>query len=99
MDLNVSVVVVRDELVRMKVDSGFPKWNGSTWEWSLHSDLETPNLTNVQFRHYDFEPDYVESDLGSTAQTWAMILHRLARFLESGVPDPFFTNHGASRVL
>jgi hypothetical protein len=91
-DLNVAIALVADELVRMKVESGFPGWNGSTWEWALSSHDESPDETSVQFRHYDFEPSYSESDLAYTAQSWAMILDRLARYLESGVPGPYFTN-------
>ena len=95
-DLIVSVSLVADELVRMKVDTGFPNWNGSTWEWALSTNPESPNETIVQFRHYDFESGYTESELAFTAQSWAMILDRLARYVRSGVPDPFFANDGAS---
>jgi hypothetical protein len=91
-DLNVSIALVVDELVRMKVESGFPGWNGSTWEWVLHPHHDAPERTNVQFRHYDFESGYEESDLAFTAQSWAMILDRLARYVRSGVADPFFAN-------
>ena len=94
-DLNVAISLVADELVRMKVESGFPGWNGSTWEWTLSSHHDAPNLTNVQFRHYDFESGYGESDLAYTAQSWAMILERLARYLKSGVVDPFFSNNAS----
>ena len=94
-DLHVSISLVADELVRMKVESGFPGWNGSTWEWALASNLESPNETSVQFRHYGFEDSYTESDMAYTAQSWAMILERLARYISSGVPAPFFTNDGA----
>ena len=94
-DLNVAISLVANDLVRMKVETGFPGWNGSSWEWALSAHHDAPNRTHVQFRHYDFEPDYAESDVAYTAQTWAMILDRLARFLESGLPDPFFANDGA----
>ena len=57
-DLIVSISLVAEEPVRMKVDSGFPNWNGSTWEWALSSDPESSNETSVQFRHYDFESGY-----------------------------------------
>ena len=88
-DLNVAIALVADELVRMKVESEFPDWNGSAWEWALSSHDKS---ASVQFRHYDFEPSYTESDLAYTAQSWAMILDRLARYLASGVPAPYFTN-------
>jgi hypothetical protein len=41
-DLNVSISLVADELVRMKVDAGFPGWVGSTWEWSLSANPDSP---------------------------------------------------------
>jgi hypothetical protein len=33
---------------------------------------------------------YAELDLGHTAQTWALVLDRLAKYVESGKPQPFF---------
>jgi hypothetical protein len=91
-DLNVSISLVADELVRMKVDSGFPGWNGSNWEWVLSAPDGAVDETTVQFRHYGFESSYGESDAAFTAQSWAMILERLARFVKTDVPDPFFAN-------
>jgi hypothetical protein len=94
-DLNVSISLVADELVRMKVDSGFPGWVGSTWEWSLSANPDSPDATSVQFRHYDFEESCSEASVAYTAQSWAMILERLARYVKSGVADPFFANEEA----
>jgi len=94
-DLNVAVSLVANEVVRMRVESGFPGWNGSTWEWTLSSHHDALNQTNVQFRHYDFESGYGEADLAYAAQSWAMILERLARYLKSGVPHPFFANNAS----
>jgi hypothetical protein len=91
-DLNVTIATRRNELVSMTVSSGFPGWEGSTWSWSLSSDVEHPDVTAVQFRHVDFEDGYTEDALAFTAQSWAMILSHLVRFMESGVPMPFFTN-------
>jgi hypothetical protein len=91
-DLNVLISLVADELVRMKVDAGFPGWVGSTWEWSLKPNPDAPDETSVQFRHYDFEADCSEESVAYTAQSWAMILDHLGRYVQSGVPDPFFAN-------
>jgi hypothetical protein len=91
-DLNVAIAKTPNESVSMNVTSGFPGWNGSTWSWSLSSDDENPHVTGVQFRHVDFESDYSEDALAYTAQSWAMILDHLARFMESGEAKPFFTN-------
>jgi hypothetical protein len=91
-DLEVSVNLVHDELVSMTVTSGFPGWNGSTWQWALSSASDDEDVTVVQFRHFGFEPGHDEDAVGFTAQSWAMILERLARFVKSGTPDPFFDN-------
>jgi hypothetical protein len=94
-DLNVTISLVPDELVSMRVDAGFPGWVGSTWEWTLSDHHEATNETIVQFRHYGFESTYGESDAAFTAQSWAMILDRMARYCKTGVADPFFANDGA----
>jgi hypothetical protein len=91
-DLNVAVTLVPDHIVRMRVESGFPGWNGSTWEWALSANPDAANETIVQFRHFDFEPGHDESAVAFTAQSWAMILDHLSRYLASGVPNPFFAN-------
>jgi len=44
----------------------------------------------VLFRHHEFGDGYAETDLAYTAQTWAMILARLARYVTSGTPQPYF---------
>jgi hypothetical protein len=46
--------------------------------------------TGVLFRHYGVADGYPESDLGHTAQTWAMVLDRLAKYAGSGTPQPWF---------
>lgn len=89
-DLAVSVQSDPDTLVRMKVISGFPFWEGSTWEWELSENRDAANSTTVIFRHYGFGDEIEESDLGGTAQTWAMTLDRLTKFIATGVAQPYF---------
>jgi hypothetical protein len=89
-DLQVDVTTEPGKLVRMRVSSGFPFWVGSTWEWELGDAARTPSGTGVLFRHYGFSEGYAEIDLAHTAQTWALILQRLAEYTASGKPDPFF---------
>jgi hypothetical protein len=91
-DLVVTISLVEDRLVSMTVTSGFPGWNGSTWQWALRAVPDNDAATVVQFRHFGFEPGYEEDAVGFTAQSWAMILERLTRFIKSGDPEPFFTN-------
>jgi uncharacterized protein YndB with AHSA1/START domain len=90
-DLDVDVTGEPAKLVRMRVTSGFPFWEGSTWEWELGDPIRAETGTGVLFRHYGFGEGYAEADLGHTAQTWAMILDRLARYAASGTPQPFFS--------
>jgi hypothetical protein len=89
-DLETTVTTTPGQLVRMRVTSGFPFWEGSTWEWELGEAGRTEKGTSVLFRHYGFAAGYAESDLGHTAQTWALILDRLARYIATGTPQPFF---------
>jgi hypothetical protein len=44
----------------------------------------------VLFRHYGFGDGYPEIDFAHTAQTWALIMDRLAGYISTGDPQPFF---------
>jgi len=89
-DLVADVVTEPGRLVRMTVRTGFPYWQGSTWEWELTRPARAETGTGVLFRHYGFGDGYPEIELAHTAQTWALILQRLAGYLASGQPQPFF---------
>jgi len=93
-DLEVDVTKEADKLVRMRVTSGFPYWEGSTWEWELGDAARAETGTGVVFRHYGFADGYAETDLAYTAQTWAMILDRLAAYASSGTAQPYFPAPG-----
>ena len=67
-----------------------PVLGGSTWEWELGEATRAESGTSVLFRHHAFAEGYGENDLGHTAQTWAMILDRLAKHVATGTPQPFF---------
>jgi hypothetical protein len=77
------------DVVRWTSLGDFPHWEGSAVTWRT---LPAPdgNGTRMLFRHDGFSGDYPEADLGSVAFTWALILDRLQRYLESGTPQPFF---------
>jgi hypothetical protein len=89
-DLLTDVTTEPGKLVRMRVTSGFPFWDGSTWEWELSEAARAQSGTGILFRHYGFGAGYAEIDLAHTAQTWALILQRLTEYLASGTPQPFF---------
>jgi uncharacterized protein YndB with AHSA1/START domain len=93
-DLDVDVTTEPDKLVRMRVTSGFPFWEGSTWEWELGDAVRSQTGTGVMFRHYGFADGYAETDLGYTAETWAMILDRLTTYVVSGTAQPYFPASG-----
>src|SRR3954454_7881345 len=76
-DLETDVTTKPGQLVRMTVRSGFPFWEGSTWEWELGPATRAESGTGVLFRHYGFGDGYAEVDLVHTAQTWALILDPL----------------------
>jgi hypothetical protein len=89
-DLETTVTTEPGKLVQMRVTVGFPFWEGSTWEWELGPASRAETGTSVLFRHYGFGDGYAEIDLGHTAQTWALILDRLARYIADGTPQPLF---------
>jgi uncharacterized protein YndB with AHSA1/START domain len=89
-DREVDLATEPGKLVRMHVTSGFPFWDGSTWEWELGPPTRAATGTNVLFRHYAFGDGYAENDLGHTAQSWALILDRLVAYAATGRPQPFF---------
>lgn len=93
-DLLADVTIGAGKLVRMHVTSGFPFWEGSTWEWELGPASRAGSGTSVLFRHYGFADGYPEIDLGHTAQTWAQIEDRLAAVAASNTPQPFFPAAG-----
>jgi hypothetical protein len=93
-DLVVDVTTEPGKLVRMQVTSGFPFWEGSTWEWELGPASRAESGTSVLFRHYGFADGYPEIDLGHTAQTWAFVLDRLMKYVETGIPQPLFPEAG-----
>jgi hypothetical protein len=89
-DLVAAVETDPGSLVRMRVTAGFPFWEGSTWEWELGEAARAQTGTGVLFRHYGFGDGYAEIDFAHTAETWALILHRLAGYASTGQPQPFF---------
>jgi uncharacterized protein YndB with AHSA1/START domain len=89
-NLEVSVHTETNSLVQMQVQSGFPFWEGSTWEWALSPNGDSNHSTTVIFRHYGFGEGIPENDLGGTAQTWAMTLQHLANYVTTGNPLPYF---------
>lgn len=89
-DLEVQVTAEPGKIVRMHVVSGFPSWLGSTWEWELGPAAWADSGTGVLFRHYGLVAGYSEVDLGHIAQTWAMIMDRLAKYVNTGTAQPLF---------
>lgn len=87
-DLECSVEAEQDVAVRYTVDSGFPFWNGSVFEWELGPAARAESGTNLLFRHRNLEDGYPEQDLAFTAQTWAQIMLAVKAYAEGGDPAP-----------
>jgi hypothetical protein len=82
------VEVVDGKSVHYSIESGFPFWNGSVFEWELGPALRAESGTNLIFRHRDFEDGYPETDLAFTSQTWALIQQTIKAYAEGGTPGP-----------
>ncbi len=74
--------------VRYTIESGFPFWNGSVFEWELGPALRAESGTNLLFRHRGFEDGYPEADLAFTSQTWALVQQAIKSHAEGGAPGP-----------
>jgi uncharacterized protein YndB with AHSA1/START domain len=85
--VQVAISTQPERLVRMHATSGVTHGSAMTWEYELHPAEEG---TTVLFREYEFPDDYPEIGLGRTAQTWARIMDRLARYVATGTPQPYF---------
>lgn len=85
--VDVDIITQPDRLVRMHPTSGVTHGGTVTWEYELHP---AGDGTTVVFREYGFPEDHSEIGLGRTAQTWARIMDRLAGYVATGTPRPFF---------
>jgi uncharacterized protein YndB with AHSA1/START domain len=69
---------------------GFPPfWAGTAVTWDLSDNPEGPG-TRIDMRHSGWDPG--NPALGIVTVGWGQILGHLKGFLESGTPQPFFTN-------
>ena len=84
-DLEVSVALAdRDtHTVQWECNGPWPYWTGTSIEWSTVD--AGPRLL---FAHGGWTEEQPESEFGSVAYTWAMVLQALKAFSESGVPAP-----------
>jgi hypothetical protein len=89
-DLVTTVTTDADRRVRMQVRSGFPYWEGSSWEWELGAAQDAAGGTGVLFRHAGLGDGYPEGEYARCAQTWARILDRLVRYAADGKSEPVF---------
>jgi hypothetical protein len=87
-DLECTLEVVDGTSVRYTIESGFPFWNGSVFEWELGPAVRAETGTNLLFRHHGFEDGYPETDLAFTSQTWALIQQTIKSHAEGGTPGP-----------
>lgn len=66
-----------------------PPWAGTEVVWELGANPDGPG-TRIDMRHGGWERD--NPQIGYVTVGWGQILGHLKRYLESGTPQPYFTN-------
>jgi uncharacterized protein YndB with AHSA1/START domain len=66
-----------------------PPWVGTRVVWQLEDNPEHPG-TRINMRHVDWTPD--NPMIGMVTVGWGQILANLKGYVETGTPQPFFTN-------
>jgi uncharacterized protein YndB with AHSA1/START domain len=67
---------------------GFDAWNGTTITWEIVPAKDGGQ--EVRFSHEGWPAMLPPSELASANYTWGRIVGRLKRYVETGVPAPFF---------
>jgi uncharacterized protein YndB with AHSA1/START domain len=67
-----------------------PPWAGTRMVWRLEDNPEAHGGTRIHMRHVDWTPD--NPMLGIVTVGWGQIFANLKAYVESGKPQPFFTN-------
>lgn len=62
----------------------WPHWGGTRVEWKI----DAGDKTSVVFGQHGWSDDQPESQFGSVALTWAMVMLALKSYVESGKPAP-----------
>lgn len=87
-----AVTALTDEDVRWKCLDGPPEWVDTEVGWRLRPDAgdgaRGGARTRVRFEHRGWQS--AGGELGACSFVWAQILHRLDRYLATGLADPFF---------
>ena len=86
------VTALTDNDVVWTCVSGPAEWVGTEVGWQLRNDdghrAGDGSGTRVRFEHRGWRS--ADGELGACSYVWAQILHRLDRYLATGVADPFF---------
>ncbi len=83
------VTALTDDGLQWRCVSGPAEWVGTEVSWRLEPDGGAANGgTRVRFEHRGWQS--ADGELGTCSFVWAQILHRLDRYLATGVADPFF---------
>jgi uncharacterized protein YndB with AHSA1/START domain len=67
---------------------GFDAWKGTTITWDIVPSKEGGH--EVHFSHDGWPAKVPPAELASVNYTWGRIVGRLKRYVETGVPAPFF---------
>ena len=86
-DLLVDVTTEPGKLVRMQVTSGFPFWEGSTWEWELGPATRAESGHRASCSVTTGSPTATPRPTSATPpRPGPMVLDRLARYVDTGHP-------------
>ena len=76
------------KLVRWSPTGGFDDWKGTTITWEIVPVKDGGN--EVRFSHEGWPAKLLASELGSVNYTWGRVVGRLKKYVETGVPTPYF---------
>ena len=90
-DLEVDVTTEPAKLVRMQVTSGFPFWEGSTWEWELGAGHPRRERHGHRSSGTTGSPTATPRPTSATPpRPGRRVLDRLAAYADGGRPQPLF---------
>jgi uncharacterized protein YndB with AHSA1/START domain len=75
-------------LVKWSPTGGFDDWKGTTITWEIVPAKDGAN--EVRFSHDGWPGKLPASELASVNYTWGRVVGRLKKYVETGVPAPYF---------
>lgn len=74
--------------VKWSMVDGFPEWSGTSVTWDIKPGKDGAH--DVLFDHSGWPAAMPAADLASVNYTWARVVGRLKKYVETGKPEPYF---------